>query len=147
MAPAVEEVLRRRRRTYFIDRLIAAFSMSSATAFGCETGGARRCALTLVGPDLRFLSSACINFRIVSGPHMIHFARGHERPPQLSLARHQAEYASPRNLPTQVIQILKTRFSSLRVHRIREVGYAFLDAETRLGPSQFRSHPARRHEQ
>jgi hypothetical protein len=36
-APAVEEVLRRHRRTYFIDRLIAAFSMSSATAFGCET--------------------------------------------------------------------------------------------------------------
>jgi hypothetical protein len=36
-APAAEEALRRRRRTYFIDRLIAAFSMSSATAFGCET--------------------------------------------------------------------------------------------------------------
>jgi hypothetical protein len=54
---------------------------------------------------------------------------------------------SPRNLPAQVIQILKTGFSSLRVHRISEVGYAFLDAETRLGPSQFRSHPARRHEQ
>jgi len=24
-------------RTYFTDRLVAAFSMSSATAFGCET--------------------------------------------------------------------------------------------------------------
>lgn len=24
-------------RAYFLDRLIAAFSMSSATAFGCET--------------------------------------------------------------------------------------------------------------
>ena len=36
-APAVKEVLRRRRRTYFIDRLIAAFLMSSATAFGWET--------------------------------------------------------------------------------------------------------------
>jgi hypothetical protein len=54
---------------------------------------------------------------------------------------------SPRNLPAQVIQILKTRFSRLRVHRIREVGYAFLDAQTGLGSSQFRSHPARRHEQ
>ena len=29
--------LRRRLRTYFTDRLNAAFSMSSATAFGCET--------------------------------------------------------------------------------------------------------------
>src|SRR5258708_7471928 len=40
---------------------------------------------------------------------------------------------SPRNLPALVIQMLKTRFSRLRVHRIREVGYAFLDAQTRLG--------------
>ncbi len=36
-APAVEEVLRRRPMTYIVDRHIAAFSMSSATAFGCET--------------------------------------------------------------------------------------------------------------
>ncbi len=69
---------------------------------------------------------------------------------QTSRAARQRRYAcshSPRNLPAQVIQILKTRCSGLSVHRIREVGYAFLDAQTRLGSSQFRSHPARRHEQ
>jgi hypothetical protein len=32
-----EQVRRRRRRSYFIDTLVAAFSMSSATALGCET--------------------------------------------------------------------------------------------------------------
>jgi hypothetical protein len=35
--PAEEEILRRRRSTYFVDRLIAALSIRSATAFGCET--------------------------------------------------------------------------------------------------------------
>jgi hypothetical protein len=39
----------------------------------------------------------------------------------------------PRNLPAQVIQILKTRSACLRVHRIRKVGYALLDAQTRMG--------------
>jgi hypothetical protein len=51
-------------------------------------------------------------------------------------ALRQRRYAcshSPRNLPAQVIQILKTRCSSLRVHRIRKVWYAFFDAQTRLG--------------
>src|SRR5208337_4262781 len=47
----------------------------------------------------------------------------------------QRRYAcsySPRNLPAEVIQILKARFSGLRVHRIREIRYALLDAQTRL---------------
>src|SRR5450631_3357090 len=54
---------------------------------------------------------------------------------QVSALR-QRQYAcshSPWNLPAQVIQILKTRCSGLRVHRIRKVWYALFDAQTRLG--------------
>jgi hypothetical protein len=47
---------------------------------------------------------------------------------------HRYAYShSPRHLASQVVQILKTRFSSLRVHRIRKVWYALFDAQTRLG--------------
>ena len=53
---------------------------------------------------------------------------------------------SPRNLPAQVIQILKAGFPGLRVYRIREVRYALLDAQTRLGAAHIRPHPAWRHE-
>ncbi len=60
--------------------------------------------------------------------------------------RERACSHSPRNLPAQVIQILKTRCSSLRIHGIREVWYALLDAQPALRAAQVRSHPARRHE-
>lgn len=53
---------------------------------------------------------------------------------------------SPRNRPAQVIQILKTGFSGLRLYCIRQVRYALVDTQTRLGATHIRPHPARSHE-
>src|ERR1700722_16793992 len=54
---------------------------------------------------------------------------------------------SPGNPPAQVVEILKARFSRLRVDRIGEVRNALLDTQTRLGSAHIGPPPAGTHGQ
>jgi hypothetical protein len=69
----------------------------------------------------------------------------HDAPAGVRFERHR-RVVLPRNRPPKVIEILKTSLSSLRVHRVDEVGYAFLDAQSRLGTAQVGTHPAGGHQ-